>query len=375
MAPGGLALRGLSGGEKKRLNIAAGMISEPTIVFADEPTSGLDTFASLKVLQVLKHVAARGKVVLLTVHQPRSAIWKLFDQLYLLSEGRLMYTGPTGGGARWFASLGYTMPEGSSQADWLLDVVSVGFDASPEVTPRSSALEDGPGGTPSEGQLAGSLKDAADVAEAAEKFDRSGLMQGIRAEIAKVCDAQSAAGPWPRDLHEDDVGVVARGVARGRTLLWRHGLNYSRNLGNVAARWCLSAASGLAVGFCYSGLANVDETDPRMIPDRLGALFFMCIVLMITPNCTTALFSAERRMYVAESAAHLYGPVPYYVTFAVCELVLNVFAAVLFWAPVWALSGLRREGDSFLIGLVLYIYIYIYIYMLIEYTLFHYCQC
>jgi ABC-type multidrug transport system ATPase subunit len=78
--PGGIILRGLSGGERKRLSIATGIMSTPCIVFLDEPTSGLDSFAALSVMSYMRGMAqAGGQTVISSIHQPRSAIWALFD--------------------------------------------------------------------------------------------------------------------------------------------------------------------------------------------------------------------------------------------------------------------------------------------------------
>jgi ABC-type multidrug transport system ATPase subunit len=80
--PGGLMLRGLSGGERKRLSIAAGILAAPSIVYLDEPTSGLDSFAALTVMGYLKRMARdNGHVVIASIHQPRSAIWSMFDKV------------------------------------------------------------------------------------------------------------------------------------------------------------------------------------------------------------------------------------------------------------------------------------------------------
>lgn len=80
--PGGLWLRGLSGGECKRLSLAAGLLGSPGMLFLDEPTSGLDSSAALSVVSHLQQLAAmQQKLVLVCVHQPRAAIWSLFDQV------------------------------------------------------------------------------------------------------------------------------------------------------------------------------------------------------------------------------------------------------------------------------------------------------
>jgi ABC-type multidrug transport system ATPase subunit len=80
--PGGLMLRGLSGGERKRLSISAGILAAPSVIFLDEPTSGLDSFAALSVMGHLKRMARdSGHAVIASIHQPRAAIWNMFDKV------------------------------------------------------------------------------------------------------------------------------------------------------------------------------------------------------------------------------------------------------------------------------------------------------
>lgn len=80
--PGGIMLRGMSGGERKRLAIACGVVAGPSLVFLDEPTSGLDSFAALNVVLFLKSMATeRGASLLASLHQPRAAIWSQLDQV------------------------------------------------------------------------------------------------------------------------------------------------------------------------------------------------------------------------------------------------------------------------------------------------------
>lgn len=75
-------LRGMSGGERKRLAIACGVVAGPSLVFLDEPTSGLDSFAALNVVLFLKSMATeQGATLLASLHQPRAAIWSQLDQV------------------------------------------------------------------------------------------------------------------------------------------------------------------------------------------------------------------------------------------------------------------------------------------------------
>lgn len=84
----------ISGGQRKRLNIALELLREPAILFIDEPTSGLSSTDSEKVVLLLKQQARKGKLIIVNIHQPSSGIFKLFDKLWILdSGGRPIYTG------------------------------------------------------------------------------------------------------------------------------------------------------------------------------------------------------------------------------------------------------------------------------------------
>ena len=77
----------ISGGQRKRLNIALELIREPSILFVDEPTSGLSSADSENVMGLLKAQAAKGRLVIAVIHQPSSRIYKMFDTLWVLDKG------------------------------------------------------------------------------------------------------------------------------------------------------------------------------------------------------------------------------------------------------------------------------------------------
>ncbi|MFH1136958.1 MAG: ATP-binding cassette domain-containing protein [Pseudomonadota bacterium] len=77
----------ISGGQRKRLNIALELIREPALLFVDEPTSGLSSSDSEIVMSLLKAQALKGRLVVVVIHQPSSAIFKMFDRLWILDQG------------------------------------------------------------------------------------------------------------------------------------------------------------------------------------------------------------------------------------------------------------------------------------------------
>ena len=77
----------ISGGQRKRLNIALELIREPSILFIDEPTSGLSSRDSDNIMDLLKELSLKGKLVFVVIHQPSSNIFKLFDRLLIIDQG------------------------------------------------------------------------------------------------------------------------------------------------------------------------------------------------------------------------------------------------------------------------------------------------
>ncbi|MBS1680429.1 MAG: ATP-binding cassette domain-containing protein [Bacteroidetes bacterium] len=87
----------ISGGQRKRLNIGLELLREPTILFVDEPTSGLSSRDSENIMDLLKELTLRGKMIFVVIHQPSSDIFKMFDTLLILDVGgfQIYYGNPT----------------------------------------------------------------------------------------------------------------------------------------------------------------------------------------------------------------------------------------------------------------------------------------
>ncbi|KAH8070014.1 ATPase [Aureococcus anophagefferens] len=127
----GQVVKGLSDGQKRRLAIARGVISRPSVVFADEPTRGLDAGATLSVMKLLGDLARTANIgVLCTIHQPHQTIWKMFDRVYFLSAGYVMYDGPAADAVPWFGGLGYFGEQqlgSASPSEVCIDLMSIDF--------------------------------------------------------------------------------------------------------------------------------------------------------------------------------------------------------------------------------------------------------
>ena len=117
--------RGVSGGQRKRVNIGMEVAATPLCLFLDEPTSGLDSTSSLEVMDMLDQIAKIGTTVVAVIHQPRVEIFEKFDNVLMIAPGgRTAYLGPSADAKAYFEGLGYLFPRGSNDADVLMDILS-----------------------------------------------------------------------------------------------------------------------------------------------------------------------------------------------------------------------------------------------------------
>lgn len=117
--------RGCSGGEKRRVSIGVQMLANPSVLFLDEPTTGLDATSAFQLVRTLKSLATAGRTVITTIHQPRSEIWGLFDNLIILTKGSPVYSGPIKDCLPWFADLGFELPPFVNPAEYVIDLSAI----------------------------------------------------------------------------------------------------------------------------------------------------------------------------------------------------------------------------------------------------------
>ncbi|CAM8955640.1 unnamed protein product [Rhodiola kirilowii] len=116
--------RGISGGQRKRVNVGLEMVMEPSLLILDEPTSGLDSSSSQLLLRALRREALEGVNICMVVHQPSYALFKMFDDLILLAKGGLtVYHGSVKKVEEYFSSLGITVPDRVNPPDYFIDIL------------------------------------------------------------------------------------------------------------------------------------------------------------------------------------------------------------------------------------------------------------
>jgi ABC-type multidrug transport system ATPase subunit/ABC-type multidrug transport system permease subunit len=309
--------RGVSGGERKRTNIGIELLSGASLIFLDEPTSGLDAFQAQNVMESLWTLAGGGRTVLSTIHQPRSSIYKMFDLLLLLSEGRVMYFGPAKDAVSWFSSAGFPCPAEFNPADFFLDVVSMDY------------------------------RTPADESSSRRRIQLLGDLYG--SEGARLASRQSVdASRVEEILHANEVVAFPNGpFTEFGLLLSRSWKQQSRD----RLPQIITIFQTIVIGFVLAALySNLDQNDPSVVQDTLGILFFVCIF-----SAFGAMFGAlnsfptERGIVNRERAGKMYHVFPYYLARFICDIPLRVGQGLLFGCIVYWIVGLNPNAGAFFI--------------------------
>ena len=103
-------IKGISGGEKRRVSIAIQILTDPKILMLDEPSSGLDAHTAHGMMELLQALAKEGRTIICTIHQSRSDLFPLFGNLLLLANGRMIYSGKAENMMGYFEGAGYPCP-------------------------------------------------------------------------------------------------------------------------------------------------------------------------------------------------------------------------------------------------------------------------
>ena len=116
-------IRGVSGGERKRISIIESLCADPAVVAWDNSTRGLDTAAAVDYFRSLRIMTDTcGKATIVTVYQASDAVYNLADKVMIIDEGRMLYQGPANEAKRYFEDLGYECQPGQTTADFLTGV-------------------------------------------------------------------------------------------------------------------------------------------------------------------------------------------------------------------------------------------------------------
>ncbi|KAI7749560.1 hypothetical protein M8C21_021927 [Ambrosia artemisiifolia] len=233
-------LRGISGGEKKRLSIALEILVRPRLLFLDEPTSGLDSASAFFVAHALKSVARDGRTVISSIHQPSSEVFALFDDLFLLSGGETVYFGETKEAIEFFAESGFACPIKRNPSDHFLRCINSDFDAVTTTLKGSSRIYEGQENSdPFMNMVTTEIK-----ATLVEKYRWSKYAAKARSKI-KQLSAVRGIGAIP------NTGSQAGWWKQLTTLTRRSFVNMSRDMGYYWMRIIIYLVVSICVGTIF----------------------------------------------------------------------------------------------------------------------------
>lgn len=288
---GDIFLKGLSGGQKRRLSVALEALTDPQNLFLDEPTSGLDAESALQVMEFLKTYArgASGRRIILTIHQPSSFIWQLIDNVVLLAKGKLMYEGSRGNMEDFFKAHDHPTPHGWNSADHYVTLVNDEF-----------------------------RDHAASVDEWAAFYNHWQKKHHLGGESSSEYFAPPKRGQQDQSksmkttAHKAEVGTQRTNsyTAIG-PLLYRYFLNLWFNPGILGTRIAMYSMLALMVGGLFWELG--DRNDYQSIQSRIAVLFY-CVAFFIFMSVAVLPFTVmERGIVDKEVLNDYYHPIAYQV--------------------------------------------------------------
>ncbi|CAK9183473.1 unnamed protein product [Ilex paraguariensis] len=233
-------LRGISGGEKKRLSIALEVLTRPRLLFLDEPTSGLDSASAFFVVQSLRNVAYDGRTIISSIHQPSSEVFALFDDLVLLSGGQNVYFGEAKMAVEFFAEAGFPCPSRRNPSDHFLRCINSDFDDVNATLMGSQKILDIQKPTsPLENLVTAEIK-----AMLVDKYKISEYATSARARIREISSAEGLG-------LEPKCGSQAGWCKQLLTLTRRSFVNMSRDIGYYWLRIIVYIAVSICVGSVF----------------------------------------------------------------------------------------------------------------------------
>lgn len=309
---GGPLLRGISGGERKRVSIGQEMLINPSLIFLDEPTSGLDSTTAQRIVSTLWELANGGRTVVMTIHQPSSRLFYMFHKVLLLSEGNSLYYGKGAEAMDYFSSIGFSPSVAMNPADFLLDLAN--------------------------GICDGSQDDQSTIKRDLLCAYKINIGDTLKGEITEEMNGHpqdenvnNQFGRWSTTWRQQFSVLLKRGVKE------RRHESFSG----------LKIAQVLVVAF-LSGLLWW-QSDASHVQDKIGLLFFYSGFWGFLPLFQAIFtFPQERMMLEKERSSGMYRLSSYFMARMVGDLPMELVLPTIFVTITYWMAGLKPTATHFL---------------------------
>jgi ATP-binding cassette, subfamily G (WHITE), eye pigment precursor transporter len=289
-------LKGISGGERKRTSIGVELITNPNLIFLDEPTTGLDSFTATNVIEVLSELAASGRTVISTIHQPNSEIFEMFDQLMLMSNGKILYHNSADLSVKYFKLVGFECPSLTNPADFFMNMMSIEAYDDPEDEKEEDIIK-----TRSKIEETYNQK----IEFLAQKYQESELK----------CDPDNQH-PEAQSLDETQE-YRTNFFIQLWLLFWRSIINILRIPLSSYVKGITYAMLGVLTILVFGQM----EHDCASIQNRNGVLFFVTLnLIMSSVQNVILMFPDERVVFLREQASAMYSPTAYFIAKVLSEI-------------------------------------------------------
>ncbi|KAF6139432.1 hypothetical protein GIB67_026274 [Kingdonia uniflora] len=317
-------IRGVSGGERKRVSIGHEMLVNPSLLILDEPTSGLDSTAAHRLMLTLDSLARKGKTIVTAIHQPSSRVYQMFHSLLVLSEGRCLYFGKGPDAMSYFKSVGFSPSFPVNPADFLLD-------------------------------LANGVCDFDDQYEEVKpniKHSLLSLYNNLLAPKVRLTCMDATTTKAPRDGErsiKDNNRCSTSNCSNWFnqfTVLLRRGLQVRKHESFNPLRVFHVVVASMLAGFMWW------HSDFRDVQDRLGLLFFVSIFWGVLPSINSVFaFPQDRAMFIKERASGMYTLSSYFLARIIGDLPMELILPAIFISATYWMAWLKPELGAFLLTL------------------------
>ncbi|CAL4995119.1 unnamed protein product [Urochloa decumbens] len=323
---GNAFVRGVSGGERKRVSIGHELLVNPSLLVLDEPTSGLDSTAAARLVATLSGLARKGRTVVVSVHQPSSRVYRMFDSVLLLSEGRCLYFGKGEEAMAYFEGVGFKPGFHVNPADFMLDLANGFAQADYNFTAE--------GGNVKQSLISSYNKVLAPKVKASITAASDHAPHDITSAAAitepPASDRCSGCTSWTNQF----------------TILLRRSLKERRHETFTSLRLFQIIAPALIAGAMWW------RSSPAAVQDRLGLLFFISIFWGVFASFNAVFaFPQERPVLARERASGMYSLSSYFMSRMAGDLPMELALPTAFTVVVYLMAGLNPSPTAFALTL------------------------